>query len=328
MGPGAEMRDEDIAVGDIGGTHARFAFARIADGRVRALGPAHVLRVANYPGLAEAWRAFLAETNSAAPRAAALAVATRVRGDVLKFTNSPWRLRRATLADELGVEHLTLVNDFGAVGHAVAQLGPESLLHLCGPRRPLPHPGAVSILGPGTGLGVALTLLDADGHRVVETEGGHFGFVLRDPFEDALLTRLREKYGRVSVEARFRDRASPTSAPRCPAPGPRPGQPTTRVLWEGALSGDDLLSRAALERFCSCLGAFAGDVALIHGADAIVLAGGLSPRIAPLLPQTGFAKPRRQGPLRGDAGGPAGLAGRSSAAGTVWRGGGLRGAAG
>ena len=120
------MQDEEIAVGDIGGTHARFAMARIADGRVRALGPAHVLRVANYPGLAEAWRAFLTETSGAPPRAAALAVATPVRGDVLKFTNSPWRLRRATLAEELGVEQLTLVNDFGAVGHAVAQLGPES----------------------------------------------------------------------------------------------------------------------------------------------------------------------------------------------------------
>lgn len=284
------MKDEEIAVGDIGGTHARFAFARIGDGRVRALGPAHVLRVANYPGLVEAWRAFLAETNSGAPRAAALAVATRVRGDVLKFTNSPWLLRRATLADELGVEQLTLVNDFGAVGHAVAQLGPDYFTHLCGPRRPLPHPGAVSILGPGTGLGVALTLLDTDGHRVVETEGGHFGFAPRDPFEDALLARLREKYGRVSVERVVSGPALADIRAALAGPGAAPAPADDKALWEGALSGADPLSRAALEHFCSCLGAFSGDVALIHGADAVVLAGGLSPRISPLLPQTGFAR--------------------------------------
>ena len=148
------MQDEEIGVADIGGTHARFAFARIAGGRVRALGPANVLQVADFPGLAEAWRAFLAEAKKPAPRAAALAVACPVRGDVLKFTNSPWRLRPATLAEELGVERLRLVNDFGAVGHAAAQLAPEDFIHVTGPRRSLPRPesSAWSVPAPGSAL--------------------------------------------------------------------------------------------------------------------------------------------------------------------------------
>jgi glucokinase len=60
-------------------------------------------------------------------------------------------------------------------------------------------------------------------------------------------------------------------------------------LWSAAISGADAFSSAALERFCLCFGGFAGDAALIHGASAIVLAGGLPPRIAHLLPQSGFA---------------------------------------
>lgn len=283
------MQEQEIGVADIGGTHARFAIARIADGRARALGPATVFDVADYPGLAEAWRAFIAVSGAPAPRAAALAVASPVRGDVLQFTNSPWRMRLAALPGELGVEALTVVNDFGAVGHAVAHLAPEEFIHIAGPKRPLPRPGAVSIVGPGTGLGVALTLLDDKGHRVVETEGGHVSFAPRDAFEDALLARLQMKYGRVSAERVISGPGlAEIRAALHEADASTP--PDDKALWEAAISGADPLARAALERFCGCLGAFAGDVALIHGAGAIVLGGGLGPRIAGFLPTSGFVE--------------------------------------
>ncbi|MDI9848954.1 glucokinase [Rhodoblastus sp. 17X3] len=282
------MREEELGVADIGGTHARFALARVAAGRVRGLGPATVLRVADFPGLAEAWRAFLARSG-AAPRAAALAVAGPVRGEELKFTNNPWRLRPAALAGELGVERLVLVNDFGAIGHAVAQLAPEDFTHISGPRRPLPRPGAISVIGPGTGMGVALTLLETESHRVVEAEGGHVGFAPRDSFEDALLARLRTKFGRVSAERVLSGPGLAEIRAALPGADEAPIPANDKALWEAAISGADPLARTALEVFCSCLGAFAGDVALTHGAHGIALAGGLLPRFADLLPQTGFA---------------------------------------
>ncbi|HUO54153.1 MAG TPA: glucokinase [Rhodoblastus sp.] len=284
------MEEQIIGVADIGGTHARFAFARVAAGHPPELGPATILRVAEFAGLAEAWRAFLA--GAPAPRAASLAVACPVRGDVLKFTNNPWRLRPAALAGELGVEDLLIVNDFGAVGHAVARLTPQDFVHVAGPKRPPPRPGAISVLGPGTGLGVALTLLDAHTHRVLETEGGHAGFAPRDAFEDRLAARLRARLGRVSVERIVSGpgladilatlREADHSAEKAPA--------DDKALWEAAISGSDPLARRALDHFCACLGAVAGDIALTHGANAIVLAGGLLPRFVDLLPRTGFAK--------------------------------------
>lgn len=283
------MSEQEIGVADIGGTHARFAIAGVAGGRVRALGPAAVLRVADYPSFADAWRAFAAEAPGPTLRAAALAVACPVRGDELKLTNSPWRLRPAALAAELGVEQLTIVNDFGAIGHAVAQLAPEDFALVCGPRRAPPRPGAVSVIGPGTGLGVALTLLDRDSHRVIETEAGHFGFAPRDAFEDALLARLRRKFGRVSTERILSGPGLAEIRAALPGAEAAPGPADDKALWEAALSGADPLSRAALERFCAGLGAFAGDIALAHGADAVVLAGALSTRLADLLPQTDFA---------------------------------------
>ena len=50
---------------------------------------------------------------------------------------STGRYGPASLPARLGVERYTLVNDFGAVAHAVAQLGEEHFSHLCGPDRPL-----------------------------------------------------------------------------------------------------------------------------------------------------------------------------------------------
>ncbi len=284
------MPDEDIGVADIGGTHARFAFARVAGGRVRGLGPATALKVADFPGLAEAWRAFLAGAKKPAPRAVALAVACPVRGAVLKFTNSPWRLRPATLAEELGVERLRLVNDFGAVGHAAAQLAPEDFIHVTGPRRFLPRPGIVSVVGPGTGLGVALTLLDERSHRVVEAEGGHASFAPRDAFEERLLARLRAKHGRVSVERVVSGPGLAEIRAAFPEVAAAPVFADDKALWAAAISGADPLARAALDRFFACLGAFVGDVALIHGAEAIVLGGGLLPRMPELLSRSGFAE--------------------------------------
>ena len=42
-----------------------------------------------------------------------------------------------------------------AVQHAVARAGAEHFVHLAGPDAPLPAEGTISIVGPGTGLGVA-----------------------------------------------------------------------------------------------------------------------------------------------------------------------------
>lgn len=282
--------DEEIVVADIGGTHARFALATIAAGRVKSLGSAVTLKVAEHASLPLAWAAFAAKLGRPPPRAAALAVACPVRGDVLKFTNNPWVFRPATLAGELGIDRLALINDFGAVGHAVAHAAPRDLVHIAGPRRALPRPGIVSILGPGTGLGVAQLLLDENAYRVVETEGGHVDFAPRDPFEDALLQRMRRQFLRVSVERIVSGPGLAHIREALPGAESSPIAADDRLLWEAAISGADPFSSAALERFCLCLGTIAGDVALAQGASAIVLAGGLPPRIARMLPDSGFAQ--------------------------------------
>ena len=55
--------------------------------------------------------------------------------------------------------------------------GGEHFVRLAGPDAPLPAAGTLSVVGPGTGLGVAHVWRDGAGHyRVQATEGGHLDY--------------------------------------------------------------------------------------------------------------------------------------------------------
>jgi glucokinase len=56
------------------------------------------------------------------------------------------------------------------------------------------------------------------------------------------------------------------------------------------MDGSDPLAATAVDRFCLSLGSVAGDLALAHGANALVLAGGLGFRIRDTLVGSGFAE--------------------------------------
>lgn len=285
--PTQSMTTRVIAV-DVGGTHARFCEAEINDGGV-LLHDVVTLPTAAYPGLTDAWEAFQATRSGPRIHHAAIAVACPVDGATIKLTNSAWTFRADRLARDLGVEQLTLVNDFAALGHAVACAGPDAFVHLCGPAKSLPATGTIAICGPGTGLGVGVLHRHPLGYEIRNSEGGHQDFAPVDPFEDRLLARLRTLHGRVSVErvvsgpgiVAIREALLETHS------GATDGD--DRRIWQNGLTGEDSLSQAAIERFCAALGTFAGNVALDHCAHGVVIAGGVGQRLRPVLSQSDFA---------------------------------------
>ena len=282
------MTMEVVAV-DIGGTHARFAIAQVNAGRVVTLGDPATLKTAEHSSLQRAWEAFGASLNRPLPRAAAIAVASPIGGELIKLTNNPWIIRPALIPERLGVDAYSLINDFGAIGHAVAQVGDTFFQHLCGPDTPFPDHGSITVCGPGTGLGVAQVLRLRDGYHVIETEGGHMDFAPLDALEDAILKRLRGAYNRVSAE---RIVAGPGIVAIYETLGAIEGRALQRLddkaIWSLALDDGDSLALAALDRFCLSLGAVAGDLALAHGPTGVVIAGGLGLRLKDRLLQSGF----------------------------------------
>jgi glucokinase len=278
-----------IAVADVGGTHARFALAEIDGGRIVALGDPVTLKTSEHGSFQLAWQEFGRRIGGELPNELAIAFAGPVGGDLLKLTNNPWVIRPALIKERLGVDRYTIVNDFGAVAHAVATLGSGDFRHLCGPERPLPDEGVISVVGPGTGLGVAALLRRAGTYEVIETEGGHIDFAPLDVLEDRILVELRRSFRRVSVERIASGRGLWNLYE---ALGAIEGKGLTfrdeKDLWAAALAGSDSLANAALDRLCLTLGAVAGDMALAQGAAAVVIAGGVGLRLADYLPRSGF----------------------------------------
>ena len=284
--------DRLVAV-DIGGTHARFVIATIGDDGTITLDEPVTLKTEDHASFQTAWEDFGRIQGGDLPKAVSIAVAGPVGGDVIRFTNNPWIIRPALVKEKLKVDAYTIVNDFGAVGHAVARAPNSDFLHLTGPDEPLAAEGTISIMGPGTGLGVAHVWRDGAGnYRVQATEGGHIDFAPHDMIEDAILARLRRRHNRVSVErivsgpaivdiyatlARMENRATM--------------EEDDRTIWQNGMDGSDSLAAAAVDRFCLALGSVAGDIALAQGGfGGVVIAGGLGYRIRDTLAQSGFAE--------------------------------------
>ena len=278
-----------VAVADVGGTHARFALAQLDGNRVASLGERVTLKTAEHGSFQLAWQEFGRRTGADLPNELALSFAGPVGGDVLKLTNNPWVIRPALMKERLGVDRFVIVNDFGAVAYAVATLPDEHFSRICGPDRPLPKEGVISIVGPGTGLGVAALLRKKDHYEVIETEGGHVDFAPLDSLEDKIVTQLRRNFRRISVE---RVASGQGLRNLYEALAAIEGLDLTfhddKELWAAALAGTDSLANAALDRLCLSLGAVAGDMALAQGASSVVIAGGVGLRLAEYLPRSGF----------------------------------------
>lgn len=286
----------EVVVVDIGGTHARFAIASIgADGAI-SLDEPETLHTADHASFQTAWEAFRTRKGGTLPPAVSIAVAGPVGSPgkpnpVIRFTNNPWIIRPALIPEKLGASDYTIVNDFAAVAHAVARADDSQFLHLAGPDVPLGRDGTISVLGPGTGLGVAHLYRSGQHYRVQATEGGHIDFAPLDTIEDAILTRLRQRHLRVSVE---RVVAGPGIVDIYEALAALEGRSLPELdaitIWGLGTSGEDSLAAAAVDRFCLSLGSVAGDLALAQGGFAgVVIAGGLGYRIRDTLLASGFA---------------------------------------
>jgi len=276
---------------DIGGTHARFAHAEIgADGAITLDEPV-TLKTSDHVSLNTAWDEFARRSDRPVPKNAAIAIAGPVNGETVRMTNNSWVLHTGRLDDQLGLDHVTLINDFGAVAHAAARADESEFVYLTGPAKPLPDTGTISVIGPGTGLGVAHFHRYPGGYHVQATEGGHIDFAPVDHIDDSILARLRARHRRVSVE---RIVAGPgiveIYAALAALEGRAASDHNDKTIWQAGLERSDPIAVAAIDRFCMALGSVAGDYALAHGASAVVIAGGLGYRIRETLVQSAFAE--------------------------------------
>lgn len=268
-------------VADVGGTNARLGWTR--DGReVRQV---LTYRCADYASLADILHAYLekvAMEHGPPPREAVVAIAGFLHGDRLVNANLPWQVSVSRTAEAAGLGSLELINDFGAVAHALPGVHRSALAPLLPGQRDDGMRAPALVIGPGTGLGAAMCL-DHAGSQVLLTEAGHAALAAGNATELDVLDRLACRWPHVDNErvlsgtglmhlydtlARLR--------------GEAPRWPRVERMVEAALA-DDGLARDTLDVFCGWLGSTVADLALILGARDVYLAGGVTAHIAQFL---------------------------------------------
>ena len=255
-------------VADIGGTNARFALVG-KDGLPEA---GQGLKVADHAGLVEAAQAYLGGRRV---HEAVIAVATPVEGDRVKLTNAPWEFSIAATRDALGLERLAVINDLAAQAVAIPRLAADDLRPLGGgsalPDRP------IAVIGPGTGLGMALLMPAKGGWRAWPTEGGHASFAPHDELEAQLLGVLRRRFGHVSVERLL---SGPGLVNLAQASAELAGEPleldSPAEVEARAAGGGCAHCAEAVRLFSAILGSVAGDLALtVLARGGVYVTGGL-----------------------------------------------------
>lgn len=281
------MNDKTLLVGDVGGTNARFAVARMVDGRP-VLEHHESFPAERHPTFLEGVRAFI-DGCEVKPSGGVIAVAGPVTDGAIDLTNSPWRVSEAELGT-LGLQPVRLINDFEALAWGAPVVPDDQLESLGGPAKG-DEDAAIAVLGPGTGFGVSALVRDAHGQQMaMPSEGGHACFAPGDAVEDEILRILRRRYDRVSIERLI---CGPGLLNMHRALAEIEGREThiddPAEITREALEEANSPCGHTLARFCAILGAVAGDIALTTGArGGVYIAGGIVPRILPFIKASPF----------------------------------------
>ena len=272
-------------VGDIGGTHIRFAICR----GLRDISKIWVRRTADYPDLETPLREFLSQPDMPACQTAIIGIANPVTGDHISMTNANWAFSTEATRRALGLEQLVLLNDFTALALALPHLPPNEL-ELIGDGKPTDGT-PIGLLGPGTGLGVSGLIPTNEGRWIaLAGEGGHTSFSPCDPTETWLWEEARSVYGHVSTE-RFLSGAGLQFIHRCLTrrDGLEPESLTPPEITHRALEESCPHSMKTLDIFSAILGTAAANLALILGARrGIFLGGGIIPKLGDYFAQSPF----------------------------------------
>ncbi len=263
-------------VGDIGGTNARFALVDPGSSMPR---DEQVVRCAQFSGLEEAVRAYLASHGDPPVRRAALDVATGITGDLIRLTNGPWAFSIEQTRRALGLEQLQVINDFTALALSVPTLAPGELQQVGGGRA---VPGtAIAVIGPGTGLGVSGLVPAGDKWIPLQGEGGHTAFSPMSPREADVLHWLWKTYDHVSTERVVSGMGLENLYQAlCALDGVAPRHLDPSQITGAALAQADAQCRETLDMFCAILATAAANLVVTLGArGGCYIGGGIVPRL-------------------------------------------------
>lgn len=277
-----------ILAGDVGGTKCNLALFAEKNGNLE------VVFRQRFPskGFAQFDLIVKEFSRQAAPylsnqkiRAAGFGVAGPVIGNRIHATNLPWVVDATTLARELAVDPIVLMNDLGATGHSLQHLPPEDF---CVLNAGTPVPDASrALLAAGTGLGQSVLFWDGTRYRVVPSEGGHSDFAPHTDQQIELLRFMRNRYPQVSWELILSGRGFRTIheflAPNVKHPiFEDPDADPAPFITQRGLDKSCPVCVETIDLWTAIYGSEAGNLALkVLALNGVYVAGGIAVKILP-----------------------------------------------
>ncbi|MEP1471218.1 MAG: glucokinase [Halieaceae bacterium] len=271
-------------VADVGGTNTRIA---VYDPDTDAF--LHRVNYQNrdfdtFSELLAHWQAGLDDK----PSQGCIAIAAPLAGDHIAMVNMSWAFSRRDISRQLRLDKLTWLNDFESNAHALHSLQPSQLVSVHNSDSIMTGP--LATVGPGTGLGGA-TVTELDGnYRVQASEPGQMGLSPVNELELELFKVLLRQHDNIYAELLLSGPGLVTGYQAlCTIRGCEATMQSPDQISAAALSGADDNCKAALGLFCDLLGSACGNFILATGAyGGLYLAGGIVPKILPLLRESDF----------------------------------------
>ncbi len=235
---------------------------------------------------------FLSGHGAPSVKSACFGVPGPVLGARCVTTNLDWVVSSRDLVNLLGTSRVVLVNDLVATAMAAPRLNDDEV-KILNTGRP-DETGALGIVAPGTGLGVALMIWTGSSYQPIASEGGHVDFAPTDEEQVLLLRYMLKRFPRVSVERlasgpglleifnwmsaenRLTDDVFHKEINSSPNPA--------GLITKGAIESGNPICDRVLDIYVSILGSVCGNLALTAmTTGGIFLGGGVSPKILPRL---------------------------------------------
>lgn len=272
-------------VADIGGTFARFSRVNLVNLHIDKI---EIYPCAQFISLEAVLITYQAQHQLQDIKQVAIAIACPVMGDSVCMTNCSWSFSIQELKNNLGLEELIVLNDFNAIAMSLPVLPAGDLVHIGGGIPDVTKTRAV--LGAGTGLGVAYLIPNQHLYTAYSGEGGHADWSAKTELEWFIYNYLKNSYVHVSYERLLSGQGLENLYKAIAVFQNKKVHPAPAAeIINLAIKQQCPIAQATVSQFFSCLGAFAGDLALTFGAfGGVYLAGGIVPRMLPLIQSSDF----------------------------------------
>ena len=276
---------------DVGGTNARFA---VVNPKTMALDHVANFQSTDFYTFEHVVKHFLKDierTNSYQkfPSKSSLGIAGDVTGENIGFTNTQWTISKRNVSELLQSNEVLFVNDFTACAASIPLLSENDFVKIGGgDSLPL---SPISVLGPGTGFGIAtVAYTNTNNSVIIPGEGGHADFAPTDETQLLISNYLASKYDRISIERLLSGKGLLNIYEALSNIRSTPTKFRTAIdIGVAALRGNDPICVETFEIFFAILGSAAGNHALAVGSQGgVYIAGGIAPAYLDLLRKSQF----------------------------------------